>query len=84
MLKTLKKTLHTLVIAKKSNNRGSQTKRKKLTGFINWSVCSGITESMLIKKDVKDLVLIGPWPQHEHLALFLKKMKEDQMAVSIA
>lgn len=71
-------------MAEESNNGGTQAKREKLTGFANWPVWSGITESMLIEKDVWDLVSTGPRPQREHPALFSKEVKEDRMAVGIA
>ncbi len=43
-----------------SNSNENQAKREKLTRFANWLVWLGIIESMLIEKDVWDLVLIGP------------------------
>ena len=67
-----------------SNSGGNQAKREKLTGFANWPVWSGITKSMLIEKDVWDLVLTGPRPQRKNPGLWSKKIKEDRMAVGIA
>lgn len=34
------------------SNSKSKAKRKKLTGFANWLVWSGITKFILIKKDI--------------------------------
>ena len=65
-------------------NRGNQAKQEKLTGFANWLVWSGITESMLIEKDVWDLVLSRPRPKRQNPNLWIKKIKEDHMTVSIA
>ena len=67
-----------------SNSSGNQAKREKLTGFANWPVWSGITESMLIEKDVWDLISTGPRPQRENPGLWSKEIKEDRMAVGIA
>ena len=66
------------------NTSGSQTKREKLMGFANWPIWSMITKSILIEKDVWDLVLTGPQPEHQNPTLFSKKAKEDRMAVGIA
>ncbi len=72
-------------MAEESSATGSsQAKREKLVGFSNWPVWSGITESMLIKKDVWDLVLTGPRPARENPGLWSKEVKEDRMAVGIA
>lgn len=67
-----------------SNSGGSQAKREKLTGFANWPIWLGITKSMLIEKDVWDLVSTGLWPQRENPGLWMKEIKEDRMAVGIA
>lgn len=69
---------------KLSNSSGNQAKREKLTGFANWPVWLGITESMLIEKDVWDLGLIKPQSQYENPDLQWKKIKKDRMAVGIA
>ena len=67
-----------------SNSGGNQAKREKLIGFANWPVWSGITESMLIEKDVWDLISTGPRPPRENPGLWTKEIKEDRMAVGIA
>ena len=67
-----------------NSNGGNQAKREKLTGFANWPVWSGITESMLIEKDVWDLVLSGPRPERQNPNLWTKEIKEDRMAVGKA
>ena len=71
-------------MAEDSSNIGGQAKRKKLIGFSNWPIWSGITESILIEKDVWDLVSTGPRPRRENTALWSKEVKEDHMAVGIA
>lgn len=72
-------------MAEESSNSGrNQAKREKLIGFTNWPVWSGITKSMLIEKDVWNLVLTGPRPQCENPGLWSKKIKENRMAVDIA
>ncbi len=71
-------------MAEESNNKGTQVKRKKLTGFANWPVWSGIIESMLIEKDVWDLVTTGLRPPRENPGLWSKEIKEDPMAVDTA
>ena len=68
---------------KLSNSSRNQAKKEKLTGFANWPVWSGITKSMLIEKDVWDLVLTGPQPQRKNPGLWSKEIKEDRMAVGI-
>ncbi len=67
-----------------NSNAGNQAKREKLTGFANWSVWSGITESMPIEKDVWDLVSTGLRPKRQNPTLWAKEIKEDRMAVGIA
>ena len=68
-----------------SNSGGNyQAKREKLVDFSNWPVWSGITESMLIEKDVWDLVSTGPRPERQNTTLWAKEVKEDRMAVGIA
>ena len=59
-------------------------KREKLTGFANWPIWSMITKTMLIEKDVWDLIETGPRLLRENPTLFGKKVKEDQMAIGIA
>ena len=71
-------------MAEDSSNIGGQAKHKKLIGFSNWPIWSGITESMLIEKDVWDLVSTGLRPQCENTALWSKEIKEDRMVVGIA
>lgn len=66
------------------SNTGNQAKREKLIGFANWPVWSGITESMLIEKDVWDLISSGPRPERQNPTLWAKEIKEDRMAVGIA
>lgn len=67
-----------------NSGEGSQAKREKLTSFSNWLIWSGITESMLIEKDVWDLILEEPCFPCSNPILLSKGMKEDQMAVGIA
>ena len=67
-----------------SNSNGNQAKREKLIGFANWPVWLGITVSMLIEKDVWDLISIGPRPPRKNTGLLTKEIKEDRMAVGIA
>lgn len=71
-------------MVKESNNKGTQAKREKLTGFANWPVWSRIIKSMLIEKDVWDLVFKGPRPQRKNPILWLEEIKEDRMAVGTA
>ncbi len=71
-------------MAEESNNGGTQAKREKLTGFANWPVWSGITKSMLIEKDVWDLVTTDPRAPRKNPGLWFKKIKEDRMAVDTA
>ncbi len=68
-------------MAEESNNGGTQAKREKLTGFVNWPVWSGITKSMLIEKNVWDLVTTSPQPPRENPGLWSKEIKEDRMTV---
>lgn len=67
-----------------NSNARNQAKREKLTGFANWSVWSGITESMPVEKDVWDLVSTGLRPKRQNPTLWAKEIKEDRMAVGIA
>lgn len=67
-----------------NNTSGSQAKREKLTGFTNWPIWPMITKSILIKKDIWDLVSTGPRPKRQNPTLFSKEAKKDQMAVGIA
>lgn len=71
-------------MSEESNNGGGQAKREKLTGFANWPIWSMITKSMLIEKDVWDLVTTGPRPVRQNPQLWIKEIKEDRMAVGIA
>lgn len=70
-------------MAEEGSNTGNQAKREKLIGFANWPVWSGITESMLIEKDVWDLISSGPRPERQNPTLWAKEIKEDRMAVGI-
>ncbi len=67
-----------------SNNRENQANREKLTGFANWPIWSMITKSMLIEKDLWDLVSTCLRPEQQNPALLTKKVKEDRIAVGIA
>lgn len=71
-------------MAEKLNNRGAQAKQEKLTKFANWPVLSDITKSMLMEKDVWDLVSIRPRPQCKNPRLWAKDVKEDCIVVGIA
>ncbi len=71
-------------MTEESHSGGSHAKREKLTGFANWPVWSGIIESMLIEKDVWDLVTTGPRLPRENPGLWSKEIKEDRMAVGTA
>ncbi len=67
-----------------SGGNNNQAKREKLVGFSNWPIWSGITKSILIEKDVWDLVSTGPRPAHENPGIWAKEVKKDRMAVGIA
>lgn len=43
-----------------------------------------ITRSMMIKKDVWDLISTGSHPKRQNPALFTKEVKEDRMTIGIA
>lgn len=69
----------------KSNSNGrNQAKQEKLNSFGNWLVWSGITESMLIRKDVWDLVSLKPRFERQNPNLWIEEIKEDYMAVGTA
>lgn len=54
-------------MAEESNySGGGQAKREKLIGFVNWPIWAMLTKSMLIEKDVWDLVSIGPRPERQN------------------
>ena len=53
-----------------SNNVGTQAKREKLTGHANWPIWLMITKSMLIEKDVWDLIVTDPWPERQNPQLW--------------
>lgn len=63
---------------------GTQAKREKLTGFVNWPLWSMLTRSMMIEKDVWDLISKGPREPIANPALFGKEAKENRMAIGIA
>lgn len=71
-------------MSEETANTGSQARREKLTGFANWPIWSMITKSMLIEKDVWDLIETGPRPARDNPSLWGKEIKEDRMAVGIA
>ena len=63
----------------------TSAKREKLIGFSNWARWASLTKSMLIEKDVWDLVEIGPWPLPQNASrLWDHKKKEDWIAVGTA
>lgn len=63
----------------------TSAKREKLTGFSNWAQWASLTKSMLIEKDVWDLVETSPQRQQQNAStLFDHKVKEDQIAVGTA
>lgn len=39
---------------------------------------------MLIKKKILDLILIEPWPKRQNPKIWVKEIKKDRIAVSIA
>lgn len=43
-----------------------------------------ITKSMIIEKDIWDLILTSPRPKYPNFILFLKEAKKDQMVMGIA
>lgn len=43
-----------------------------------------ITKSILIEKDVLDLIEANSYPKRQNLGLLTKKVKQDQMEVDIA
>lgn len=67
-----------------TSTTGTQAKREKLTGFVNWPLWSMLTRSMMIEKDVWDLISQGPREPIANPALFGKEAKENQMAIGIA
>ena len=71
-------------MSEESSTNSTQAKRERLTGFANWPIWSMITKSMLIEKDVWDLIATGPRPERQNPGLFTKEVKEDRMAVGIA
>ena len=71
------------MVEEPSNSGGNQAKKEKLIGFANWPVWSGITESMLIEKDVWDFISTGPHPSRKNPGLWTKEIKEDRMTVGI-
>ena len=71
------------MVKKLFNSNRNQAKKKKLTGFANWPVWSGIIKSMLIEKDVWDLISIRPRSQCKNPGLWSKEVKEDRIAVGI-
>lgn len=71
-------------MAEGSSGNNNQAKREKLVGFSNWPIWSGITESMLIEKDMWDLVSTGPRPERQNPGIWTKEIREDQMAIGIA
>ena len=72
-------------MASDENPTGSSAKREKLTGYVNWARWASLTKSMLIEKDVWDLVETGPRPQQQNAsALFDHKTKEDRIAIGTA
>ncbi len=68
----------------KTYTTGTQAKRDKLTGFFNWPLWSMLTRSMMIKKDVWDLISTRPREPIANPALFGKEAKENQMAIGSA
>ena len=63
----------------------TSAKREKLIGFSNWAQWASLTKSMLIEKDVWDLVKIDPWPLQQNASrLWDHKEKEDWIAVETA
>lgn len=71
------------MVKKSLNFVKSKAKREKLTGFANWPVCSDITKSILIEKDVWDLVSTRPHSQYKNPEIWAKKVKKDRIAVGI-
>ena len=71
-------------MSEESSTNSTQAKQERLTGFANWPIWSMITKSMLIEKDVWDLIAISLRPERQNPGLFTKKVKEDRMAVGIA
>lgn len=43
-----------------NDTASSNSRRQKLTGFANWPQWADLTKTMLIEKDVWDLIEIGP------------------------
>ena len=68
----------------KTYTTGTQAKRDKLTGFVNWPLWSILTRGMMIEKDVWDLISKGPRQPIANPALFGKEAKDNRMAIGIA
>ncbi len=65
----------------KTYTNNTQAKRDKLTGFVNWPLRSMLTQSMMIEKDIWDLISKGPW---EPIAQrIITEGISDQIAVKI-
>ncbi len=62
----------------------SSNKREKLVGFSNWPRLAALTKTMLISKDVWNLVPVGPQPIVYKGALRDHRRKDDRMAIGKA
>lgn len=69
---------------KNSLGGSGQAKQKLLTGFINWPIWVMLTKSMLIEKDVWDLISNRSCPIRGHNSGWNKENKEDRMIIGIA
>lgn len=69
----------------KTSTSSSSAKRERLTGYSNWTRWASLTKSMLIEKDVWDLVETDPRPIKQNAStLFDHKVKEERIAIGAA
>lgn len=61
----------------KESGSSSATQQEKLVGYSNWPIQSMITESILIEKDIWDLIKKRPRPTQENPVLWQKEIKKD-------
>lgn len=71
-------------MSEKSNlNRNSQVKQEKLIDFANQLIWLMITKSILIKKDIQNLIS-DSYPKYQNPSLWIKKIKKYQIVIRIA
>ena len=67
-----------------SANSTPSNKREKLVGFSNWPRWAALTKTMLISKDLWNLVPVGSQPIVYKGALWDHRRKDDRMAIGKA